>query len=295
MTLLAAEHRDSQPTAGHPSPPGPPSRVPVWHGLADLPAAHGRCVAALGVFDGIHRGHAQLLETAIELGRTRDLPVVLVTFDPHPARVVGAPRDTSTLTSLPQRAELAADHGVDAVLVLPFTRTLAALSPADFAAEILDEVLHADAVVVGANFTFGSRAAGTTDTLTELGGRHRFTTHPVGLLPVAETTCSSTHIRSCLLRGDVTAAAQALGRPHQADTRVTGSGALTVDEHAALPAPGSYRARLSLPERAPREPSLETSAVVTIDDQRRIHPQHPQPWAPGTRVLVSFLGHQGPR
>jgi riboflavin kinase/FMN adenylyltransferase len=265
------------------------ARIPVWHGTASLPTHRGRCVAALGDFDGVHRGHARLLEHAVAIGRRRGLPVVMVTFDPHPARVVGVPRDTSTLSSLAQRAGWAAEVGVSAVLVLPFTRALAASTPDEFVREILDDALHVDAVVVGADFTFGARAAGTAETLAALGPDHGFTAHPVELLPVTDTACSSTHIRGCLRRGDVTGAARALGRPHQVDTRADGE-VLTVDDHTALPAPGRYRARVATEPVTSGPVALdEADGLVTVDEHRRLHP-HPGPaLRADTRVLVSFL------
>jgi riboflavin kinase/FMN adenylyltransferase len=267
------------------------ARIPIWHGLENLPADLGCCVAALGVFDGVHRGHARLLEHAVQLGRDGDLPVVLVTFDPHPARVVGAPRDTSTLSNLDQRADWAAELGIDAVAVLPFTHALAALTPTDFVEQVLVQALLARVVVVGANFTFGAHAAGTTETLSEVGGALGFTTHPVDLLPVVDATCSSTYIRVCLQRGDVAGAARALGRPHQVDARLD-DGVLRVDEDTALPAPGRYRARVVMEttDAAGAPMNAEIDTLVAVDDERRLHlrPRRP-PHQDGARVLVSFL------
>ena len=261
------------------------ARIPIWHGLETLPYGRGPCVAALGVFDGVHRGHAALLERAVELGRARGLPVVMVTFDPHPARVVGASRDTTALSSLSQRAEWAGALGVDAVTVLPFTGELAALSPIEFTQTVLVDALAVEAVVVGANFTFGARAAGTPDTLAALGETYGFSAHPEQLLPIDDTTCSSTHIRNCLRRGEVGAAAAALGRAHQVDARAH-IGVLTVDEHTALPAPGRYRARFtSDPDHEP----VELVGSVEIDAGRQLAPDPVLPTRPGTRVLVSFL------
>ncbi len=231
---------------------GDPNMVPIWWGLDNIPEGLGPCVLAVGVFDGVHRGHAHLVEHAVGIGRANDLPTVLVTFDPHPARVLGIPRDTSTLTTIPERATLVADLGIDAVAVLRFTRELASRSPAEFVAEVLAGRLRAQAVVVGANFTFGARAAGTVDTLTKLGEQYGFSTHAVGLLQTTDIPCSSTATRACLQRGDVVAAAEALGRPH----RVTGRlehGLITMPAHTALPRPGTYRT-LVVAGKAPEAP-----------------------------------------
>ena len=265
------------------------ARIPIWHGLAALPDDRGRCVAALGVFDGIHRGHARLLSHAVELGREQALPVVLVTFDPHPARVLGIPRDTSTLSSLSQQAVWAGELGVDGVAVLPFTTALAALSPAEFTGTVLARALQVEAVVVGANFTFGARAAGDATTLVELGARHGFSAHPLDLLPIAGATCSSTSIRLCLQRGDVAGAAAALGRPHQVDARAS-RGEPNVDEHTALPAPGHYDTRITIEKATGRRSVVaESRGWVTVDETRRLHLDDPLRCRDGSRVLVSFI------
>lgn len=208
----------------------------LWRGLADVPPDWPACAVTIGVFDGIHRGHAYLIErTCLER-----LPTVLVTFDPHPARVLGLPRDTAALSTAARRAELAHELGVDAVCVLPFTPALARMSPEEFVADVLVDTLHAVTVVVGANFTFGHRGAGTVDTLRALGPRYGFTAHGVDLLPADTGTCSSTHVRGCLRAGDVEAAAAALGRPHRVDGMFTDAATIAVPPGTALPAPGAY-------------------------------------------------------
>ncbi|WP_229874376.1 cytidyltransferase [Amycolatopsis deserti] len=221
----------------------------LWRALGEVPAGFGPSVVTLGVFDGVHRGHARLIDRAVGFGRARNLPAVLVTFDPHPARVLGLPRDTAALSTVERRADLAFGLGIRAVCVLPFTREFAALSPSEFVERALVERLRAEAVVVGADLTFGHRAAGTVDTLRELGEQRGFTTHGVGLLPAeAGVRCSSTHVRACLRRGDVRGAARALGRPHHVEGtfRPDGHGRteLVVASGTALPAPGRYWGRL---------------------------------------------------
>ncbi|WP_060574306.1 MULTISPECIES: hypothetical protein [unclassified Pseudonocardia] len=229
MTAVPTQHTDA------------PAGIPVWHGVDEVPAGSGPCVVALGVFDGLHRGHRRIVATARAVARRRGLPVLLVTFDPHPARVLGTGRDTAALSTLGHRAELAADAGADAVCVLRFTRELAARTPQEFAREVLVAGLRAAAVVVGADFTFGARGAGTVGTLRELGRELGFTAHGVDLLQDAGTTCSSTHARRCLRAGDLAGAERALGRPH----RVHGqrrSDRVVLEPDTALPPPGRYRA-----------------------------------------------------
>lgn len=220
----------------------PPSSSP-WHGLDDLPAGWGPCVVTLGVFDGVHRGHANLIDRAVRVGRHRGVPTVLTTFHPHPARVVGISRDTSVLASVERRSELARELGVAAVLVLPFTPELAQESAASFVRRVLIDGLRACDVVVGNDFTFGHRSSGTVDTLRKLGLQHGFGTHNVGLLQVVGAPCSSTHIRECLQRGHVRAAARSLGRPHRVDGYCDHHGQLHLAAGTAVPAVGSYTGR----------------------------------------------------
>lgn len=246
------------------------SRIPLWSGLEEIPAAWGPCVVCIGVFDGVHRGHARLLDRAVVRAHRLGLPSVMLTFDPHPARVVGLARDTSTLSTLPARADLAAARGIDAVAVLPFTEQLAATSPEDFARDVLVVGLHAAAVVVGANFTFGARAAGTADTLRVLGSRLGFDTDPVELLHAGDRRCSSTHIRDCLRRGDISAATDALGHPHRVDGVLRGN-QLLVEEHTALPCSGSYPVRLT----HAGSPVAHAAVADVTPDQRLVLACHP--------------------
>jgi riboflavin kinase / FMN adenylyltransferase len=222
-------------------------RAPLWRGLEEVPADWGPCVVTIGVFDGIHRGHARVLGRAVELARERGVPAVLVTFDPHPSRVVGRLRDVAALSTPGRRAELAADLGVDAVLVLPFTRELAALSPAAFVESVLVRRLHPRAIVIGADFRFGARAAGDVSALAALGARHGFDAEGVDLHHVAAERCSSTRVRSCLTSGDVTTAARLLGRPHRVEGRLDGD-LLHVPPGTAVPATGCYVGLLSTTE-----------------------------------------------
>ncbi|WP_116045942.1 adenylyltransferase/cytidyltransferase family protein [Amycolatopsis palatopharyngis] len=231
------------------SAPVAEAAAPLWHGVGEVPAGFGPCVVTLGVFDGLHRGHTRLVERALRVGSDRRLPTVVVTFDPHPARVLGLPRDTAQLSTVDRRAELARRLGVDAICVLPFTPEFATLGPAEFVEQVLVGGLRAQAVVVGADFTFGHRAAGTVETLRDLGSRHGFSTHGVDLLHAVGARCSSTAVRECLRLGDVHGATRILGRPHHVEgtLRPAGAGAteLVVAPGTAVPASGRYLGRLS--------------------------------------------------
>ena len=154
------------------------------------------------------------------------------------------------LTSLERRLDILDHLGVDAVLVLPFTRELSLWEPAEFVAKVLVDGLNASEVHVGESFRFGHRAAGTLDTLRHEGARHGFVVQAV---PLAGDTArwSSTYVRQCLAEGDTTAAAEALGRPHRVEGPVVEgdkrgrelgypTANLALEDTVAIPVDGVY-------------------------------------------------------
>jgi riboflavin kinase / FMN adenylyltransferase len=230
--------------------------VRLWHGLADVPAGVGACVATAGVFDGVHRGHQLIVHTALDAARAQGLPVVVITFDPHPDEVVRPGTHPPLLCSVRRRAELLAGLGVDAVCVLPFSYEFSQLGPDEFVRQVLADGLHAAQVVVGENFRFGHRAAGDVALLGQLGEKYDFTAVGVPLLVSGGLTISSSYIRERLTEGDVAAAAAALGRPHRVEGvvvrghqrgRALGfpTANLQTSPHTAIPADGVYAGWLS--------------------------------------------------
>lgn len=186
----------------------------LWRSLDDIDPQIGPSVVTIGVFDGVHRGHRSVLTSAKERSRqggAADLPVVVVTFDPHPVAILAPSRTPPLLTRIDRRAELLAGAGARHVLALPFDRQMADWSPEEFVQRVLVDALHARAVVVGQNFRFGHRAAGNVGTLVRLGAEHGFTVHALTLEGIGHVW-SSTLIRRHLADGDVEAAADALGR-----------------------------------------------------------------------------------
>jgi riboflavin kinase / FMN adenylyltransferase len=233
--------------------------VQRWRGLEATPADLGRTVVTIGMYDGVHRGHQQLIGAAVARAQAMRRPCLLLTFDPHPAEVVRPGSHPAILTSLDRKAELVAALGVDAMCVLPFTAEFMRQPPETFTHTVLVEHLHAAQVVVGENFTYGHRAAGTVGTLTAEGRRFGFAVEGV---PLAEdtsdsgdVTISSTYIRACVAAGDMVAAARALGRPHRVDGVVVrgdrrgrdlGYPTANVEspQYTAIPADGVYAGHL---------------------------------------------------
>lgn len=190
-----------------------------------------------------------------------------MTFDPHPMEVIRPGSHPAQLTTLTRRAELAEALGIDVFCVVPFTPEFMKLSPEQYAHEILVERLHVAEVVVGENFTFGRKAAGTVPMLRDIGTRFGFAVDGVNLLAEHAVTFSSTYIRSCVDAGDVVAATEALGRPHRVEGVVVHgerrgrdlgfpTANIAPPEHAAIPADGVYAAWFTVLAQDPVSGSL---------------------------------------
>ena len=188
-----------------------------WQGLDDVPADWGRSVVTIGVFDGVHRGHQVIIARALEIAAERGLPLVVVTFDPHPDEVVRPGSHPPLLCTPRFRAELLGRLGADAVCVLPFSYEFSQLPAEEFVRSVLVDALHAAAVVIGENFRFGHKAAGNVTLLGELGEKYEFSAEGVPLLTDDVGTVSSSRIRDLLAAGAVAAAAAELGRLHRVE------------------------------------------------------------------------------
>ncbi|HEU5420503.1 MAG TPA: bifunctional riboflavin kinase/FAD synthetase [Streptosporangiaceae bacterium] len=256
-----------------------------WHGPQEVPADWGPSVVTVGVFDGVHRGHQRIVARAAAAAAGRGLPVVVVTFDPHPAEVIRPGSHPALLCSPRRRCELLAGLGVSAVCVLPFSYEFSQLGPDEFVRAVLVDRLHAAHVVVGEDFRFGHKAAGDVALLAELGEKYDFSAEGVPLLTDGEVRISSSAIRKLLSAGDVAAAGRLLGRPHRVEGTVVrghqrGRGLgfptanLEMAPHTAVPADGVYAGWLialdpagAQAERWPAAISVGTNP--TFDGQER--------------------------
>ena len=131
-------------------------------------------MVTIGVFDGVHRGHQELISRTVRAAAERGVPSVVLTFDPHPSEVIRPGSHPAQLTTLRRKAELVEGLGADVFCVLPFTLELSRLTAHEFVHEVLVDKLHAAAVIVGENFTFGAKAAGDVGLLRTLGKRFGF-------------------------------------------------------------------------------------------------------------------------
>ncbi|MCW2529741.1 MAG: Riboflavin biosynthesis protein [Pseudonocardiales bacterium] len=230
-----------------------------WLGVEQIPDDWGRCVVTVGVLDGVHVGHAALISRAVDRAREMGLPCVVLTFDRHPAVILDPDRAPAMLTSPAYKSDLIAALGIDAMMVLHFTRDMSEMSPQDFVKTVIVDGLHAAAVVVGENFTFGYRASGNVDQLTELGRGYGFEVEALPLLAGPETaaamTVSATAIRAALIAGEVERVRELLGHPYRADGVVVRgeqrgrelgypTANLRMPDNAAVPADGVYAGRV---------------------------------------------------
>lgn len=188
----------------------------VIRGHQHAPAWEGAAVA-IGNFDGVHAGHRALIERARELADAHAAKSVALTFDPHPSVVLSPHGAPPMLTSLARRLELLASAGLDAVVVEPFTRDLAGLSPNAFIDNLVLHALTARAIVVGYDFCYGQGRAGTTDALRAHAGAAGVEVEVVPPVEVGGEVASSTKVRGYLRSGDLARATQLLGRPWDVD------------------------------------------------------------------------------
>ncbi|MEW1954247.1 bifunctional riboflavin kinase/FAD synthetase [Terrabacter sp. NPDC080008] len=289
-----------------------------WYGLDDIPADLGRTVVTLGNFDGVHRGHREVLNRVVREAAERGATPVAVTFEPHPIAVLYPERAPVAVMSLEQRLDALESVSLGAVVVLEFTREFAQQTPEEFVRRTFVEALSACAVVVGKDTRFGVRNSGDVDTLRELGDAHGF--EVIALDDIGEGSdqgarWSSTQLRTELLAGNVGHAAQILGRPH----RVTGTvvhgdhrgrelgyptANLSQDHEGLVPADGVYAGWLVRLDADPADLDRTLPAAVSVGSnptfdgaQRRVEAyvlDRTDLDLYGERVVVEFVSHLRP-
>lgn len=186
----------------------------VFRDLLEVPEDFGPSAIAIGKFDGVHAGHRAVIEKLRARAAETGVRAVAVTFDRNPLAVLRPDRCPENVVTVDRKLELLGELGLDATLLLTFDEALAALSAEDFVSEILVGALKVSTVLVGQDFRFGHRGAGTPELLRELGPRCGFTVEVVDdvYLPGSSRRVSSTWIRELLIEGDVAGAARVLGR-----------------------------------------------------------------------------------
>jgi riboflavin kinase/FMN adenylyltransferase len=185
----------------------------VFHKLADIPANFGPTVVSVGNFDGVHRAHAAVLKEIVSRARRRSAKSLAVSFEPHPVRILRPDSNLKLLTPTPERIRLLEASGVDAVLLLPFTRDLSLMTPHQFANDVLKDGLRACEVHEGYNFHFGHKAEGDVKRLAEFGSEMGFEVKVYPEMRLRGEPVSSSHIRKLLSEGRVSRARHLLARP----------------------------------------------------------------------------------
>ncbi|HEY6490082.1 MAG: riboflavin biosynthesis protein RibF [Terracidiphilus sp.] len=233
--------------------------VSVYRSLAEIPADFGPTVAAIGNFDGVHRGHREILSSVGEEARQRGMRSLAITFNPHPERFLRPAMAPKLLTPIPERLRLLRETGVDAVLVLRFDAALANMRARAFAENVLVKRLGVTAVHEGGNFRFGCRAEAGVKELDAFGSELGFAVHLHRAVRVHGLDVSSSAVRALVAAGDVKRARWMLGRPFcvrstQARGRGVGTRLLVPTVNLApytelLPSFGVYVTRLTIGAR----------------------------------------------
>jgi riboflavin kinase/FMN adenylyltransferase len=185
----------------------------VYRSLSELPPDFGPSAITIGNFDGVHFGHCEILRRLKTLADANGWKASVLTFDPHPTKVVAPERTPKLMTTTSHRTGLMAEAGVEQVFILPFDRAVAQWSPEQFARELLVDRLGARAVLVGENFRFGCRQAGNTQTLEVLGRQLGFVVEIVPAVARRGQVVSSSGIRRLICAGRLSLANRLLGRP----------------------------------------------------------------------------------
>ena len=246
----------------------------------DVPAAARGGVLAIGNFDGVHRGHAAILDELTRLAGAVGGPAVAVTFDPHPVAVLRPEHAPPLLTAHDRRAELLRAGGADAVVRLPVDANLLAHTAEEFFDRVLRGAFAAKGMVEGGDFRFGRDRRGDVALLRELGEPHGLRVSTVGPVTVGGAAVSSSRIRRLLGEGNVTEANALLGRPHRLSGVVTEGDrrGRTLDFPTAnlagvpelVPDPGVYAGRCEVNGRAYRV-ALHLGPRPTFDaDEPRV-------------------------
>ncbi len=228
----------------------------IHRSLGEVPPGFGPCALTIGNFDGVHWGHQAIFRRLVEVGERHAWTPSVMTFDPHPTRIVAPARAPRLLSTPWQRCRWIGEAGIRQVLVLPFSREVSQLEPEQFVGGILVEKLQARAILVGESFRFGRGGAGNAGMLVELGARYGFAIEIVPGVARRSRLISSSEIRRLVETGAVSMAARLLGRPYSLEGEVVaGEGVgrrLTVPTlniattAEVLPAVGVYVTRTQL-------------------------------------------------
>jgi riboflavin kinase/FMN adenylyltransferase len=275
----------------------------IYRSLAEVTGDFGPCAITIGNFDGVHNGHREIMRRVVNIAREHGWKSAVMTFDPHPTKLVAPARAPLLLTTPEQRARIIEELGIDEILILPFTPEIAKLTPEEFVREILAGKLRARAVLVGDNFRFGNRAAGDANTLVELGRKYGFELEITGTIAWRKQIISSSEIRRLIEAGDVARACRMLARPYALEglvVRGEGVGSkqtvptLNLDTQAeVLPKTGVYITRTHDKAASREWPSITNAGYRPTFDGHRLTIETyllaPLEGDPPSHIAVEFL------
>jgi riboflavin kinase/FMN adenylyltransferase len=184
--------------------------VNIFHSINEFVSV-GRPVVTIGVFDGVHRGHREIIQILLATAREKGCASVVVTFHPHPRLVVGNPAEVKLLQSIDEKIERFRSLGIDTLLIIPFDQEFSQMKPADFIQTVVVDSLHACTIITGHDHLFGHDRAGDFKLLVESGIRNDFLVIQVDAIQHCNQTISSSAIRDALLSGNVSLANCLLG------------------------------------------------------------------------------------
>ncbi len=214
----------------------------------------------IGNFDGVHLGHQKIMKRLAEVAQKKGLESMVITFDPHPTKVLFPDRDLKLLTTTEQKLKLIEKTGVSAVLIIPFDKEFSRMPAGDFIKDILVRKLKVKHVIIGHNYRFGKGKTGNTQMLRNYGRRYGYSLNVVRNMKIGGFTVSSTRIRQLLHWGRVCEASTLLGRPYSIHGEVVkgaGRGGSILDTPTAniatpqelMPREGVYAVRVRMGDR----------------------------------------------
>ena len=167
----------------------------IFRSLSEVPRDFGPCATTIGNFDGVHVGHQELMRRIAAISNVRGWNPAVLTFNPHPAKVVAPDRAPKIIMTLDQRAQVMGDLGIEEILILPFTPEVSRWTPEEFVKTVLVDAMQVRAVLVGEDFRFGHKQVGDTNMLRELGPKYGFEVDLITPVNVRGQRVSSSLVR----------------------------------------------------------------------------------------------------
>lgn len=191
----------------------------VFYGTDALPQWHN-VVLTIGTFDGVHQGHKSILQSVVQEAQAIDGTSILITFDPHPRKLIFPNESLKLLSTLEERLALVAEAGIDVTVVVPFTQQFAAQSAQDYIQDFLLRLFQPKLIVIGYDHHFGHDRTGDIQMLARYAADHHFEVKEISAQLIADAAVSSTQVRKALLAGAVDVAAAMLGKPYHINGKV---------------------------------------------------------------------------